>query len=277
MSSLQEIQFPLALYLNLFDQEAGNELWNLFLTAPEVTGTRNAQSVKVRKLGALTSSLYGGAGSINPATDYQRPNDTTITVAFDEVQLVPLGLDEIEHEMTAIGVEGSKNGLVMEAGSAIRDAIVTAMLVTADATATVITEAAATTIKNAVLIDAARQMDAQKVAKTNRVAILDSSRKWDLYDGDSKVGLDNRELASMNKEGVIPRLHGMDIYDTTLMPSGTNGLFFHKSAVIAKVADELPKVKIFADATSIGDLAQIYLRYGKAVADANRIFKHETS
>ena len=65
MSSLQKIGFPLALYKNLFDQSAGSELWRLFLTAAEITGSRNDQSVKIRKLGALTSALYGGAGSID--------------------------------------------------------------------------------------------------------------------------------------------------------------------------------------------------------------------
>ena len=276
MSSLQVTEFPVALYMNLFDQAAGTELWRLFLTAPEITGSRNAQSVKVRRLGALTSILYGGAGSIDPATDYQRENDITITVNFDETQVVLVGVDEIEHEMTAIGVEGSTNAFVQDASSAVRDAIVTAMLVTAKAGATALANPAAV-IASSVLIEAQRQMDSKKLPKTNRVAILDSTRTWDLYDGSSKIGLDKREFSSMVKEGVIPRLFGMDIFDTTLMPVNTNGLFFHKSAVIAKTADELPKVKVVPDNTSIGDLLQIYLRYGKAVADGDRIFTHNTA
>lgn len=276
MSSLQKTEYPVALYMNLFDQKAGSELWRLFLTAREITGSRNAQSVKVRRLGALTAAAYGGSGTI-VANDYQRPNDITITVNFDETAFVGVGVDQIEHEMTAIGFEGSKNALIQDAGDAIRDFIVTEMLVTAEAGATVVSEAAATTIKSAVLISAQSSMDGNKVPKTQRVAVLDSTRKWDLWDGDSKIGLDNDELASMNKEGTLPRLFGMDIFETTLMPAATNGLFFHKSAVIAKVVDELPIVKVIDDITGIGELVQNYLRYGKAVADGDRIFKHKTS
>ena len=276
MSTLQEQQFSAALYPNLFDQEAGSELWRLFLNNPELTGTRNAQSVKVRRLGSFVSGLYGGSGSINPATDYQRPNDTTILINFDETQLVPIGVDEIEHEMTALGLEGSESALTQDAASAVRDAIVTEMLITANATATALANPLAT-IKSQQFIDAGASLDGAKVPRGNRVAILDSTRQWDLFDGDSKVGLDNREFASMVLEGKIPRMFGFDIFDTTLLPAATTGLWFHKSAVIAKTADELPKVKIFADHTSIGDLIQVYLRYGKAVADNVRIVKHTTS
>lgn len=278
MTSLQLQEFATALYMNLFDQDAGSELWRLFLTSPEMTGSRNAQSVKVRRLGAFTSGLYGGAGTIDPSADYQRPNDTTILINFDKTQLVPVGVDEIEHELTAIGLEGSRAALAQDASSAVRDAIVTDMLVTADATATVIPAVTpAVTIDAGVLIGAGRALDAQKVPKGERVAIMDSSRPWDLYDATSKIGFDNREFASMLLEGRIPKLFGFDLFDTTLMPTGTNALFFHKSAVIAKTADELPKVKLLPDVRSIGDLLQIYLRYGEAVADVNRIFKHETT
>jgi hypothetical protein len=277
MASLQKVGFPAAIYANLFDQQAGQELWNLFLSAPEMTGTRNDQSVKIRKLGAFTAAAYGGAGSIDPTTDYQRPSDTTIEVLFDETALVPVGVDNIEMEMTALGVEGSRSALAQDAASAVRDFIVTEMLVTAEAGATAVSApVAGATISAEVLINAGRDLDANKVPKTNRVAVLDSSRNWDLYDETSKIGFDNREFASMIREGVTPRLFGFDIYDTTLMPANTNGLFFHQSAVIAKVVDAAPNVKLLPDPYSIGDLLQIYLRYGKKVADGNRIVKHKT-
>lgn len=277
MSSLQKTEFPTAIYMNLFDQDRANPLWNLFLTSPEITGSRNAQSVKVRKLGAFTASTYGGAGSIDPSTDYERPSDTTITVNFDEVSMVLAGVDNIEHEITAIGFEGSKNALAQDATSAVIDDIVTKMLITANATATDVDEAVGASINAQVLIDAGLGMDSNNVPKGDRVAVLDSSRKWDLYDGTSKVGFDNREFSSMIKEGIIPRLFGMDIFDTNLLPTATNGLFFHKSAVIAKVADEMPNVKVIDDTRSLGELLQIWLRYGKSVADTGRIFKHRNA
>lgn len=278
MSSLQKVGFPEALYENLFDQAQGSELWRLFLNAREITGSRNDQSVKIRRLGAFTAGAYGGAGSIDLANDYQRPSDTTIEVLFDETALVPVGVDNIEHEITAIGVEGSRSALAMDAAAALRDYIVTQMLVTADATATVLPVATpATTITAAELIEAGERLDANKVPLENRHIVMNSSRKWDLYDGTSKVGLDNREFSSMIRSGQIPELFGFTLHGTTLMPAGTNFLAFHESAVIAKTADEAPNVKVLPDPTSIGDLLQIYLRYGKKVADVNRIFKFETT
>lgn len=276
MASLQLEEFATALYMNLFDQSAGSELWRLFLTAPEVTGSRNAKSVKVRRLGAFTSALYGGAGSIDPTLDYQRPNDTTIQIDFNKTQLVPIGVDEIEHEMTALGVEGSKSALAMDGASAVRDAVVTDMLVTAEATATAVAEAPAATISAQVLIDAGKELDSINAPREGRAAIVDATRIWDLFDGTSQIGLGEREFASNVLEGRIPRLYGFDIFPTTLMPANTNVLAFHQSAVIAKAADELPKVKQIPDAWSIGDLLQVYLRYGEAVADTTRIRKHKT-
>ena len=277
MASLQKVGFPEALYENLFDQSQGSELWKLFLNSPEITGSRNDQSVKIRKLGAFTAATYGGAGTI-VSGDYQRPSDTTIEVLFDETGFVGVGVDEIEHEITALMVEGSKSALARDAAAALRDYIVTQMLVTADATATVLPVATpATTITAAELIEAGERLDANKVPLTNRHIVMNTSRKWDLYDGTSKVGFDNREFSSMIRSGQIPELFGFTIHGTTLMPAGTNFLAFHESAVIAKTADEAPKVKVFDDHESIGELIQIYLRYGKKVADANRIFKFETT
>lgn len=278
MTSIQKTGFPEAIYSNLFDQEQGNELWRLFLNAREITGSRNDKSVKIRRLGAFTASAYGGAGSIDIATDYQRPNDTEIEVLFNETAIVPVGIDNIEHEMTSLGVEGSRNALAMDASDALRDFIVQEMLVTADATATVLPVATpAAVITAAELIEAGERLDANKVPLSDRHIVLNSSRKWDLYDGTSKVGFDNREFSSMIRSGQIPELFGFTLHGTTLMPAGTNFLAFHESAVIAKVVDEAPNVKLLDDTSSIGDLLQIYLRYGKKVADANRIFKFETT
>ena len=279
MTSLQKVGFPAALYANLFDplSLAGNELWNLFLSAPEITGSRNDQSVKIRRLGAFTASLYGGAGSIDPATDYERPNDTEIEVFFNETALVLAGIDHIEHEITALGIEGSRSALAMDGAAAVKEFIVTEMLVTANATATPLTLSPQATITAESFTQAGAALDVAKVPKLNRVAVLDSTRRWDLYDTTSKITLDNREFASQVKEGVVPRLFGFDFFDTTLLPAATAGLWFHKSAVIAKVVDAAPNVKLIPDVRSIGDLLQIFLRYGKKVADNSRILKQLTA
>lgn len=275
---LQQVGFPAALYANLFDNmsEPGNELWNLFLSAPEITGTRNDQSVKIRRLGAFTAAAYGGHGTIVSA-DYQRPADTIIEVLFDETAFVGVGVDQIEHEMTALGKEGSQSALVMDASSAVREFIVSEMLVTSEATATALTLSPNATITAGSFTEAGAALDGAKVPKTNRVAVLDSTRNWDLYDTTSKIGFDNREFASMIREGTIPRLFGFDMFDTTLMPANTAGLWFHKSAVIAKVVDAAPNTKLLPDVESIGDLIQIFLRYGKKVADTTRIYKQKTA
>lgn len=279
MTSIQKTGFPAALYSNLFDNMSmpGNELWNLFLSAPEITGSRNDKSVKIRRLGAFTAALYGGAGSIDPATDYERPNDTEIEVFFNETSMVLAGIDEIEHEMTALGVEGSSSALASDGAAAVREFIVSEMLITAEATATALTLSPQATITAESFTQAGAALDTAKVPKLNRVAVLDSTRQWDLYDTTSKIGFDNREFASMIKEGTIPRIFGFDLFDTTLLPSATAGLWFHKSAVIAKVVDAAPKVKVIPDVRSIGDLLQIFLRYGKKVADASRILKQLTA
>ncbi len=94
MSSVQTVEMASAIYANLFDQQAGSELYRQFLSAREIAGSRNAKEVRVRKFGAFTAGAYGGPGSIDPAVDYQRPNDTQITVNFDETALVPVGVDE---------------------------------------------------------------------------------------------------------------------------------------------------------------------------------------
>ncbi len=276
MSSLQFEEFSAALYLNLFDQMQGTELWRLFLNSPEVAGSRNAKSVKVRRLGALTTALYGGPNTIVQG-DYQRPNDVTIQVDFDKTAFCPIGVDSIEHELTVIGEEGSAAALSQDAASSIRDFIVADLLTTAEAGASSVPTAIQALITSGTLIEGGLSLDANKVPKSGRVAILDSTRKWDLFDKTSKIGLDNRELASMNLEGVIPRLHGFDIFDSTLMPANTNAIMAHSSSIIAKTADELPKVKGFADHQSIGDLIQIWLRFGQAVADGNRIFKQKAA
>jgi len=275
---LQKTGFPEALYANLFDPMAvaGNELWNLFLMAPEITGSRNDKSVKIRRLGAYTAALYGGAGTIGSG-DYQRPADTEIEVLFNETGFVGVGLDNIEHEITALGVEGSRSSIVQEAANALREFIVTEMLVTAEATATALTLSPQANITAESFIQAGVAMNVAKTPKSDRAAVLDSSLAWDLYDPTSKIGFDNREFASMISEGLIPRLFGFDLFDTTLMPAATAGLWFHKSAVIAKVVDAAPNVKIFPDHESIGDLIQIFLRYGKKVADTGRIVVQKTA
>ncbi len=277
MTSLQFEEFSAALYANLFDQVQGSELWRLFLNDPEVAGSRNAKSVKVRRLGALTTALYGGPNTIVQG-DYQRENDITIQVDFDKTAFCPVGVDSIEHEMTVIGVEGSAAALVGDASNSVRDFIVSDLLVTAEAGATALTTTPiSATITSGTLIEGGQDLDANKVPRSGRVAILDSTRKWDLYDKTSKIGLDNRELASMNLSGIIPRLHGFDIFDTTLMPADTSAIMAHSSSIIAKTADELPQVKGIADVQSIGDLIQIWLRFGQAVADGTRIFKQKTA
>ena len=270
------VEIASAVYANLFDQKAGSELYRQFLSAPEIAGTRNSKEVRVRKFGAFTASLYGGPGTIDPTTDYERPNDTTITVTFDRTAMVLVGVDTIEHELTELGERGSQSGLAQDASSTVRDFVVTDVLALAASGATQ-TGTPAGTLSGGVFIEAGKKLDAKKVPKSGRIAIIDSVRAWDLFDGTSTFGIDAREVPSMIRNGMIPDLFGFTVFITTLLPDGAGSgefqLFAHQSALIAKAADELPRVKIIDDVRSIGSLLQIFQRFGRVVADTDRIVK----
>ncbi len=275
---LQNEQIAAAIYANLFDQQQGSELYRLFLSAPEIAGSRNSNQVKVRRFGALTASLYAGAGTIALSSDYQRPADTTITVNFNLTALVPVGIDNIDHEITELGLEGSRSGMAQDAASAVRDFVTANVL-----DALVAGVAAGNVLAQQSLLrfeefkQAGQKLDAAKVDSNGRVAILDAEDTWDLFDGTSKIGIDAREIPTTVAEGRIGTLAGFETFKTTLMtdlantPTARPSVFAHRSGMIAKAADELPNVKILPDPSSIGDLLQVFLRFGRTVADGNRV------